>query len=120
MRIRVRGPPILSFRIEFLVEIWGLDLRIKQVSYFHIIAYYFVGFYNCDENFLRTGIIPFRPCTRWCKSSITDGVNDKPHDADRYKTHYDKQVFVERWYHWWLKAPTMEPYSARMGSKVYH
>ena len=42
-------------------------------------------------------------------------VNDKPHDADRYETHFDKQVFVERWYHWWLKAPTVEPYSARMG-----
>ena len=31
-------------------------------------------------------------------------VNDKPQGADRYKTHFDKQVFVQRWYHVGVKS----------------
>ena len=31
-------------------------------------------------------------------------MNDKTHSADRYKTHADKQVFVERQYHVVVKS----------------
>lgn len=31
-------------------------------------------------------------------------MNEKPRAADKYKTHWDKQVFVESWYHVVVKS----------------